>query len=331
MRFELTKLLAGVDVPNSISDELRYYVKNIPNSSSNYFGRTSLGLPCLLLGTNDSDIRAPIRLATIEVSFSIPCNLNISSKRNSVGIFTVITCATPDRVIQEYFAEVCETILQFIGNSPSSQEIAEAVHRLIELFQKISKPSHRSIVGLFGELFVIHSAESPKFAVQAWRSNIDDRFDFSIDDIRLEVKSTGSRLRSHEFSLEQCTPPPHSSGILVSLFVEKSGGGMSINELAIGIREQLEGAPELLFKFQETLAEGLGAGAKIVLSSRFDMSVAKSSIQLYKLENIPAVRTVLPAEVSKVRFRSDLSNVPSMGISTVKSEYPQLAKLLPVY
>ena len=330
MRSGLTKILAKVDVPTSVSEEgLQYHVKPIPNFRFHYFGRTSLGSPCLLLNAKGGDTKAPIRLTSIEVIFSIPCNITISGGRKRKETLTVITCTASDRVVQEYFAEVCETIVQIIGISPSLLEVVEAVRRLVDLFQKLSGPPHRSVVGLFGELFVIYSAKSPKLAVQAWRSRIDDRYDFSINDVRLEVKSASNRERVHEFSLEQCAPPPNTVGILVSLFVEASGGGMSLLDLVDSIEEQLDGDSELLLKLHETLAEGLGENVTSALSLRYDAILAKSSLQLYELESVPAVRVPLPAEVSRVRFKSDLSNVPKSNKSTIRTRNVALAELLP--
>ena len=331
MRLNLAKLLAIVDVPTSVPKEgLQYHVKPISYFRHHYFGRTSSGSPCLLLNAKDGVPKAPIRLTAIEVIFSIPCNITISDGRKRTENLTAITCTASDRLIQEYFAEVCETILQIIGISPSLHEVVEAVRRLVDLFQKLSSPSRRPVIGLFGELFVIHSAKSPQLAVQAWRSRADDRYDFSINDVRLEVKSASNRERAHEFSLEQCTPPPNTIGVLVSLFVEASGGGVSLLDLVNIIKEQLGGDPELLLKLQETLAEGLGENAAFALSLRFDANLAKSSLQLYELDSIPAVRGNLPTEVSRVRFKSDLSNLPNSDRQTIRTRNVTLEELLPI-
>ena len=331
MRLNLAKLLARVDVPTSApKEEIQYHVTPVAHFRHHYFGRTNSGSPCLLLYAKDSVPKAPIRLTAIEVIFSIPCNITISDGRKRTENLTAITCTASDRLIQEYFAEVCETILQIVGVSPSLHEVVEAVRRLVDLFQKLSSPSRRSVIGLFGELFVIHSAKSPQLAVQAWRSRTDDRYDFSINDVRLEVKSTSTHERSHEFSLEQCTPPPNTIGVLVSLFVEASGGGVSLLDLVNNIKEQLGGDPELLLKLQKTLAEGLGENAAFALSLRFDANLAKSSLRLYELDSVPAIRGNLPAEVSKVRFRSDLTNISISDKSTIKTRNVTLAELLPV-
>ena len=105
---------------------------------------------------------------------------------------------------------------------------------------------------------MIYASKSPRTAVEAWHSKIDERFDFAIGDVRLEVKASSTRQRAHNFSLEQCEPPPATRGILVSVFVETSGGGLSLVELLGGIERKVEGDIDLVLKLRETVAGTLG-------------------------------------------------------------------------
>ena len=330
MRVDLSSLLLEIDTPASEQgNDLRYFVKPIPSFDRHYFGRNSAGVPSLLLSANDRSHKAPIRLAAVEVSFSVPCSIAVAGDKTTSETLTAISCTASDRVMQGYFVHVCETLLHIIGANPSLAQIADAVQRLVDLFQKLSAPPRRTIVGLFGELFVIHSAKSPAIAVQAWRSTTDDRFDFSIAGARLEVKASSTRQRAHDFSFEQCHPPADSVGVLVSLFAETSGGGLSLLDLSERIEQQLGGDAGLQLKLQETIAEALGRTASAAFSMRFDEEVAKSSLQIYELGSIPAIRGRLPSELSQVRFRSDLSRVLSASRSSLVNESTHLDDLLP--
>lgn len=330
MSLELASLLATIDVPARAPEgSVQYHVKPVPGFARHYFGRTSSGAPCLLLGANDSSLKAPIRLAAIEVSFAVPCTIDVADDQRRTETLTAIICNAADHVVRSYFVHVCETIIRIVGKSPSLEQVVDAVRRLVDLFQRLSGPQRRSVIGLFGELYVIHAAHSPASAVKAWRSTVDDRFDFSIDDVRLEVKATSTRRRAHEFSLEQCTPPPDTNGILISLFVEASGGGTSLLDLIKRIEGLLGGDADLILKFQETVAEGLGESASAALSMRFDESFARSSLQVYELSSIPAIRQQVPIEVSQVRFRSDLSRTSPIDVGKLASRSRQLKSLLP--
>ena len=330
MQPDLSSLLKKIDSPITDQDtDFHYFVKSIPNFERHYFGRTSTGSPVLLLSASDQHPKAPILLTAIEISFSVPCNISIVGAGAKSETLTAITCITDDRILQGYFARVCETLLQIVGASPSLEQVADAVQRLVDLFQKLSGPPRRTVIGLFGELFAIYSAKSTAMAVQAWRSTTDDRFDFSIDNARMEVKASTSRQRSHVFSLEQCQPPKDSVGVLLSLFAETSGGGLSILDLITRIEWRLSGKPNLQLKLQETVAEGLGKSASAAFSMRFDEGVARSSLQLYELNFIPAIREKLPAEVSQVRFRSNISRMNPANRSSLATRCSQLDNLLP--
>lgn len=330
MRSGLASLLETIDIPTFVLEtRLQYHVRPISNFEPHYFGRTNSGLPCLLLSAKGSSLRVPIRLAAIEVSFAVPCMIAVEGGDERTETLTAITCTATDHVVQSYFAHVCEIILHVVGASPSLEQVVEAVRRLVDLFQRLSAPARRSVVGLFGELYVIHAAYSSAAAVAAWRSTTDDRFDFSVDEVRLEVKTSGTRQRVHEFSLEQCSPPPNTHGVLISLFAEASGGGTSLLDLIERIEEQIGGDANLLLKLQETVAEGFGDNVSAALSMRFDESLAKSSLQIYELRSIPAVREQLPTEVNQVRFRSDLSRTTVADAVALASRDKNLKSLLP--
>ena len=325
----LARLLDTIESPHLTEVGIQYHVKSVPGFDSHYFGRTSSGNICLLLSTLDSSIRSPIKLSAIEVSFAVPCKVVAPGDKDRIESMTAIVCSGSNQVMQGYFTHVCEMLLNIVGRTPSLQMVTEAVQHLVDLFQRLSNPARRSVIGLFGELYLIYVSESPATALNAWRSAIDDRFDFSIGDVRLEVKTSGTRQRSHDFSLEQCTPPPDTYGVLVSMFIESSGGGMSLLDLIERIDDRLDGNTDLLMKLHETVAEGLGTDASKALSMRFDDSLTKSSLRVYTLDSIPRIRESLPTTISQVRFRSDLSQVATADIAELTSSNSKLGSLMP--
>ena len=331
MRASLSGILASIPTPPAPQpgDEPRYHVRPIPEATAHFFGRDSGGFPCLLLAARNTSAKAPVRLAGIGVRFAIPCRIALSDGQEATETLTTVICTSQNPVVQGYFVHVCETIVRIVGPQPTLQRVIDAVRRLVDLFQRLSRPSSRSVTGLFGELYAIHVSTSPATAVEAWRSTIDDRFDFSIGEIRLEVKASSTRQRAHSFSLEQCAPPPATLGILISLFVETSGGGLSLLELIERIEQQLDGDVDLILKLQETVAGGLGATAATALSMRFDEDLARSSLQVYELEAIPAIRDGVPGEVSQVRFRSDISRTPVADVADLVAHHRQARALLP--
>ena len=279
----------------------RYRVRRIP-ATPHYIGRDTDGSPCMLLDSTDHVARPPIRLAALEVQFSLSCRITEHAGEERTATLTVLTCRARDAALIDYFAHVAQAIVVILGPRPSSSDIAEVVRRLTELFQSLSRATGRSVTGLFGELLVIHLSRAPQVTLGAWRSAVDNRFDFSIEDIRLEAKSSSDRVRAHHFSREQCMPPEGTLGILISLFVERSGGGLSLAELIERIEGQMAGNANLILRLHATVADTLGDATTAAMSMRFDEHLARSSFRIFDLSRIPAVRHDIPPEVSQVHF-----------------------------
>ena len=332
MQPRLSELLASVTpLPKPRpADAVGYQVRRIPEATLHFFGRDSSGLPCLLLSASDEIPKAPLILAGIEVRFSIPCQIALPGQEEEIQTLTTVLCTTQDRVLQDYFVHICETIIAIVGPQPTFQRVVDSVYRLVDLFQRLARPSSRSVKGLFAELYVIHCSSSPCIAVEAWHSRVDERFDFSIGDVRLEVKAAGNRQRVHQFSLEQCEPPQGTCGILISLFVETSGGGLSLLELVERIEEQLDSHIDLIVKLQETVADSLGTNAPAALRMRFDAELVGSSLQVYDLDEIPTLRGTVPPEVSRVHFHSDISRIQPADTASILANYRYARSLLPL-
>ena len=301
----------------------------VPAMPAHYVGRNANGFPCILLKSSDNTVRAPVKLANLDIFFDIPCKILIENRMERQEVLTVVVCTSPDLKTQEYFLHICETIFHLVGPTPSLSTVNGVVQRLINLFQQLSRPAKKPVIGLIGELYVISRSRCPATAVRAWRCNEDDRFDFAVDNVRLEVKASGNRTRSHNFSLEQCILLPGIVGILVSLFIENSGGGLSLIELIHRIESRLKGDHELILKLKETVVQTLGETLNLALEIRFDDALAKSSLLFYDLSMIPAIRSEIPGSVSRVRFSSDLSHTEPLTLKTAVKQSSQLNNILP--
>ena len=191
------------------------------------------------------------------------------------------------------------------------------------------RPATRSLNGLLGELVLIAASRNAPATAAAWRSSDYDRFDFSTGDVRLDVKAAADRTRAHHLSAEQCQPPPGTAGLLASVFIESSGGGQSLRELLSVVEGNLAGHDQLILKVQEAVAETLGETLPSAMAARFDDRLAHSSLQFYDLASVPAVRVNVPVEVSKIHFRSDLSNTPTLNESEIATAAPEALSFLP--
>lgn len=65
------------------------------------------------------------------------------------------------------------------------------------------------------------------------------------------------------------------------------------------------------------------------LSLTFDSKLASSSLRLYGLRDVPAIRGALPSGVSDVHFRSDLSALTSLSRESLIEKSVSFRDLLP--
>ncbi len=325
----LAELLALVEPLAHGADEGSFRVHSIPGYERHYVGRNSTGHPSLLLGSAPGAFHAPVRLAMMEARFGNRHRIHPVDGDEREELLSVIICTSHDAQAQAYFLHVCGTILRIVGPNPALHDIVQVVQRLIELFRRLSRPASRSLNGLLGELFLIAASRDVRAAVAAWRSSDIDRFDFSIGNVRLDVKASGERLRVHHLSGEQCQPPAGTVGLLASLFIEGSGGGQSLRELVAAIEAALGSNDDLILKVQETIAETLGESLPTAMGARFDDRLARASLRFYNLATVPAIREGVPPEVSGVHFRSNLSQERPLDECDVRAMSDAALSFLP--
>jgi hypothetical protein len=332
MRLGLEDTFEGIrPPPGDNPDKPLYAVMPVLGYDHYFIGKDRDARACLLVAMPDGTAshQPPIRLESLDVQFELRCHLRKSHDPEREGTFTVLRCRSDDKETVRYFLSVCETILRMIGDRPTGRNLAAAVNRLAAIFQKMQKPPTRPVNGLFGELYFLWQSGDPIRALTAWRADDTARFDFSDGDIRLDVKTASGGLRAHTFSYEQCNPPPGTIGVVASLFVERSSGGVALRSIIDEIKDRVAGHPDLVLKLHEVIATTLGASLSESLSMSFDIKLADSSLQFFSLEDVPAIREPLQPGISDVHFRSDLSAMSSLPTQTLIDRDPVFLSLLP--
>lgn len=157
-------------------------------------------------------------------------------------------------------------------------------------------------------------APNPAEAVCAWHATPEDRYDFNMDNQRIEVKSTATRMRAHQFSLEQLSPPTGTRVLIASLFVERAGAGKAVADLLSEVRDRVGDRPDLMLHLDRVVGLTLGSNWRHVADARFDRELAESSLAYFSSGDIPTIRLPVPAEVSTVRFTADLTNVSPVDV-----------------
>jgi len=91
----------------------------------------------------------------------------------------------------------------------------------------------------------------------------------------------------------------------------------------------IAGHPDLVLKLHEVATATLGSSMAEALSLSFDAKLAHSSLRLYSLRDVPAIRGTLPPGVSDVHFRSDLSGLAAKSVEELVGVDAGFEALLP--
>lgn len=279
----------------------------IPGYPAHYLGLSHDGFPCLMIAAAAASVGAhrPLRLQGLSIQYCVPCRLVVGQGEIELTLSTML-CTTADMMERRYFLYLADLMLRILGPAPALPDVVSAAEHLARMFQALAQPARRPLTGVIGELLLISTSAAPIKATMAWRNSSDEAFDFATGNLRVEVKATQGRARVHHLSYEQSNPPRGTVVVLVSMFVESSGGGQSVGELLREIEARLAGRQDALMRLREVFADTIGSAVIAALDERFDRHLAEGSVQLFDMAEVPAVRGPLPQGISQVRFRADL-------------------------
>ena len=320
----LIELFQSFDSMTTTSDNDRFAASPIPGHTPHRLGKDALGRPLLLISifkVRSQNQQTPVVLENLTVQHNLNCRVSRPDGTSEEGIFTVVHCTAEDITLQDYFLKVMSTIVISLGDQPTQSDVAHSMNQLIELFRAMAKAPRKSVQGLWAELFLISQARQPAVLIEAWHTVPEDRYDFAMDDQRIEVKSFIGNLRSHHFSLEQLHPPERIKTLVASVSVESSQAGDSIADLREKIQIRLSSNLDPLLHVDRVIALTLGDAWQQASEARFDERLAEESLAFYETSNVPSVNPNLPLGVSTVHFRSDLTDSPTTEISHYSAEH----------
>lgn len=271
--------------------------------------RGHCGEPALLLATEPrTNPRADIRLKHVSVMFDRRFEVaNTDGDGVDVGTYSKFTCDPTSSYLHQYFVELMAATANAHSGVLSQDNADAVVDALLELFRKLSVPPTRSISGLWGELLLIHLAESPSAFVDAWHLRATDGFDFAFLDARIEVKTSERPTREHEFALRQVATG-RSGDLIASIIISRSSAGITALDLTRLIAERINEARQA--KLWRLVLETLGDDAEASGEQKFDLIAAAESLVFVPSKDIPApdVSVSNAPFVTDVRFRSNISS-----------------------
>ena len=281
--------------------------------------KDSDGNPTLLITPESSTGPAATSLELRYLSFRprCVCRVRAQGKPESLETVAVLKCTTNDPLLREYFLRSLMGSVAVLSNAPTENDLAALVAKLVEVFRAMEAPPRTSLQGVWCELFLIAHATRIRQAAVAWHSDSRALHDFTAGRQRVEVKSSMGPHRIHQFHLEQLLPLQGNHVVIASFVLQESGKGLSIEDLWTEIATNRELTNDLRERLSQILAVSLGSDWRKASRVAFDPRAAMNKLRLYDTAVIPKVDSNVPAEVSEIRFKSELTDVPSLSRAEV--------------
>ena len=293
---------------NNIADNEKFSAKPLPLNSNHKIGIDSNGHPLFFVECIDFEVTPNIDLELISVQFNQLCRLT-DRENTSEGRYTIISLKTINPDFLRYFIDVTSLILQRMSKRPNHKEVMLELAKLIELFKVFSKPSRKTIQGLWAELFVIEQAKDPVYMLQSWHVSPEDKYDFNDGNDKIEVKCTANSQRKHRFSYEQLVPNTKSQLLVASVITTRSGKGKNVFDLKDSILKKVLDV-KLQFLLNEVIASTLGTDFDKAFEYYFDYQMAIDGLSFFDVKDIPNIPSeIIPAELSNIKFDCDLTKI----------------------
>lgn len=310
----LVDAFQSLEAPKS-DDAFNFCAIPIPGFEHHRLAKDKDGNPSILISAINSTSIFPtsnLKLKNLSVFFNVNCSIqqvdNIINKQ-----FSVISYVGSDRNLINYFFKLSSNLINELGITPTQSEIHTEISNFIELFRLSLQPPRKSIQGLWAEIFIIATSKNPIELLNCWHVTPEDIFDFNAGPWRIEVKSSSTNHRIHNFSLEQLNPPEGTVAVIASILMKQSSIGKSIEDLRGEIQDKITLPYNHIVKLDYQIAHTLGSSIHDISNIKYDFELAKSSLNFYAVENVPKIsQSLIPDMVFDVKFKSDLSQTESI-------------------
>ncbi len=302
--------------PHDGTSTVSYFALRIVDSSRNYIAKSPQGHPVLVIETclPVGAYPASLKLENLTVFHGYAGTMN-TPEGVVTGVFSIVECRVTDVALIDSFLRLAGHLLNGLSELPEPRSVAIEVRKLVQIFQALRQPAVKSIQGLWAELFVLANCpDVPRWAL-GWHTDPMERYDFAMQRLRVEVKSSGNRMRRHHFSHEQLHPPSDIKLWIASVFVERSSGGSDCLQLLGKIQSHLSG--EAVFEIESKVMTTLGSDFLKTGEFKFDADLAADSLSFIPITLIPRIPDELPDTISEVRYAVLIPHSPDW-----RREYP---------
>ena len=302
-------LFASFTALPAASSPVDFSAISLVERRTDYLAKAADGCPVFLLQDASPASYSPaIELKNVSVQFQSTCRVT-TADGTVEDQFAVVSCDASVPELHEVFVRCVAAAVGQLPLKASTSELQRCVGGLLDLFRALGRPSNREVTGLWAELFVILQSKNVARALESWRADQFERFDFSWTSGCMEVKAAVKDVRQHDFALEQLQSPIGGAGYVASLLLQPLSGGVGVVDLANDIERAVAAQPALRQKLWENIAAALGSDFSERLDRRFDSSYAERNLAVYAMGDVPAPQQPDDPRIMGVRFRVDMTSV----------------------
>ena len=267
------------------------------------------GFPVIMICTKKSfENKQRFSLQNLSIQQDIECQVRDKTQIKT-EFFTLIVFTNNSTELQSYFFRIAEPLLEVIPQKPSEKDVTNIIFNFLEIFRVLLKPAKKSVLGLWGELFIISQSVNSEQLLKAWHDNNFEKYDFGMDNWRIEVKTTIKNIRIHSFSFEQLNPINEVKVEIASILTKQTVSGKSIEDLCKIIRTKITNLI-LINKMNLLVAQILGDTLEEAQNIKFDLDLAIQTLRFYSTNDIPKITSIqIPPQVYNVKFDVDLSTI----------------------
>jgi hypothetical protein len=252
----------------------------------------------------------------LTIQYDMICSIKSKSKGIEKNkLFSILTLKSKDEEIEDYFIDLCEIFIKKLGNNPTILEVKTQFEKLESIFTKLSKITDKSIIGLWGELFLISISNKPEYLITSWHKDAKDKIDFNDGIDKIEVKTSSKvNSRKHYFGIEQLAIYNNSKTYIGSIITTNIDNGYSINDILKKIKSKVK--PTFYEMLIEKTFDVVGDKINEINFTKYDYNMASSELLFFHGSDILKPE-LIPNGVSELKFKSDLDFVKPI----LKKEY----------
>ena len=148
-----------------------FHVERISNEHDHLLGLdTKQNIILLIKCKEDKNINAiSSRGEYLDILYQHKCKINTEEKILE-EVFTVLKMKSNSKILVNTFLNICEHILNELGQLPDLKETIHTLESIKKLFSKLINKSSKTELGLWGELFLIYISKDYEYLIDSWHN-----------------------------------------------------------------------------------------------------------------------------------------------------------------